>query len=521
MGFFGIGKKVAEPEKAEERSAGNSSASVAGISRPPRLKKRAYAAAETGNLTHSWATVSRTSDQVIFQNLRILRARSRDQYEGNDFARRFVEMVKTHVVGSDGFVLQAQIVGRDGKPDEAANKAVEQNQKEWARAKYSHAAGQLHFNDLTRLIVGSLPVDGEVIIRRRLGPKFGRYQYALQLIDPELLDVTYNIDLKSGRQIRFGIEYDEDDRPQAYYFKKSSSQFYTSGSSTDDYTRVPANEITHLYVVERVGQRRGIPWLATPLLRMQMLDGYSEAALIAARVGASKAVYYKSDPEADASMAGVATLEEDGLLIDEVDPGSANLLPPGVDIAAYDPTYPNNDFEPFVKAQLRSIAAGLGVSYHKLANDLTDVNYASGRLGELEDREIWKRLQQWIIESFLRPLYEDWLAMQLKLGTLTVQTAEGGRPLKGDPEKYEKVRFQGRRWQWTDPLKEANGNRINLENYLTSPQRVLRESGFDPDEILNEWDQWLAKLKELGLAVPQNQPQTEADDDTENEDEND
>lgn len=502
MALFKLfGKRKTEQQDSTKPAAVTRSTPVR--RRNPILKSRDYGASQIGDTVASWSQAPKTADQVIYQNLRILRARSRDQFEGNDFARRFVGMVKTNVVGPDGFILQGNVIGLDGDQDVLANNAIEEAWKQWQKKKTCHAPQRLHFIDVTGLIMSSLVTDGEVLIQRRLGPKYGVNQYALKFIDPELLDVAYNNDLKNGHKIRFGIEFDDDDRPVNYYFKKSASMVYLATDTSNSYTKIPASEISHLFITERVGQRRGVPWLATPLLRMQMLDGYSEAALLAARIGASKAVFFTSDPEADADMSGIATLEEEGRLIDEVEPGSANILPPGVNIESYDPTYPHSDFDTFTKTQLRSIAAGLGVSYHKLANDLEGVNYSSGRLGELEDREIWKFLQRWLIEAFLRPLYEDWLDLQLKLGTIAVPTKNNGlKPLSGQPEKYTKVSFQGRRWAWTDPLKEAKGNQVNLENFLTSPQRVLRDAGYDPEEIVNDWAKWRDMLAAHGFEIP-------------------
>lgn len=500
MAFWNRKRREAPPE--DTAAPENKTVSVRSKSML-RKGKRTYGAVETGGMVTSWTTAPKTADQLTFQTLRILRARSRDQFEGNDFARRFVELVKTHVVGPDGFILQGNVTGLDGKQDELANDSIEKNWKQWQRAKFCDAAMRLHFSDVCRLIMGTLATDGEVIIQRRMGVKFGVYQYAQKFIDPELLDVGLNQDLKNGNKVRFGIEFDDDDRPVAYYFRKSTSQLY-GYNSIEDYTRVNASEIKHLFVTERVGQKRGVPWLATPLLRMQMLDAYGDTALTVARAGAAKSIFYKQNPEADGSLSGIAELEEEGQLVESIDPGSANILPPGVDMESYDPTYPHAQFDTFVKTQLRSIAAGLGVSYHKLANDLEGVNYSSGRLGELEDREIWKRLQTWLIESYLRPLYEDWLTLQLRMGTLTVPTrANGLRPLSGSPEKYMAVSFQGRRWAWTDPGKEAKANETNLNNYLTSPQKVLREAGHDPEEIVNDWAKWRDMLAEKGFSLPE------------------
>jgi len=51
---------------------------------------------------------------------------------------------------------------------------------------------------------------------------------------------------------------------------------------------VPASDVFHLFVPERAEQLRGYTWLHAVLMRAQMLQGYEEAALVAARVGATR-----------------------------------------------------------------------------------------------------------------------------------------------------------------------------------------------------------------------------------------
>lgn len=475
-------------------------------SRHPGLKvSRNYNAALVNNLTASWTTTSLTADQVIYQTLKTVRARAREQVANNDFARRFVGMAKTHIVGPDGFIFQGKTIGRDGKPDNLANSVLETHWKAWQAPNECDVTQQQSFNSILRLWVGTLVSDGEIIVRVRKGPAFGKYNFALELIDPELLDPTFCDDTK-GRYIRHGIEFDEYKRPVAYYFKKSSGQVWSQNYNVSDYVRVPANEIYHDFIIERVGQKRGIPWLATPLTRMQMLEGYENAAITNARVGASKMGFYQPTEDANPDSFEGLRDEETGEFIQEANPGEFGVLPYGYQFQSFDPAYPNGEFDSFTKAALRGISAGLGVSYFKLANDLEGVNYSSGRLGELEDREIWKALQNWMIEGFLNRLYFDWLEWQLTIGTLTFNTSTGTAALNTRfIDKYKSVRFQGRRWQWTDPLKEANGNKVNLEQRLTSPQKVIRDSGQDPDDVINDWKQWQELLKGAGLTVPDEQ----------------
>ena len=48
--------------------------------------------------------------------------------------------------------------------------------------------------------------------------------------------------------------------------------------------RVPADQIIHLYVSERGNQTRGVTWFHPVMTGIKMLDGYTEAELVAASV---------------------------------------------------------------------------------------------------------------------------------------------------------------------------------------------------------------------------------------------
>lgn len=485
---------------------------------PPRAMpgKRYYTAGSLSDVAASWTTKALTADQIVYNNWLTLVARSREQYANNDYARRFVQLCKSHVVGADGFQLQAQTQLRNGEPDMKANEALETGWREWQRARYCDVTGKSAFVDLLRLWIASVPVDGEVFVRRRLMvPETGHFGYALQFVDSVLIDPRHNETLLNGHRIIAGIEYDQNDRTVAYYVGNTPAKPWMSYQPERTVTRVPASEIWHSFIVERVGQKRGIPWFSTPLQRMQMLDGYEEAAVVAARAGAQKAMFYQQGEDAAPSELGLAApvatgQTENGEFIDDIEPGMVSVMPYGYTLGAYDPTYPHEQFGDFIKANLRGIASGLGVSYHKLAGDLADVNFSSGRLGEQEDRELWRALQNWCVSSFLEPLYEDWLSVQLRLNNLTINGARGPRPLDPEQEdKYRNVRFIGRRWQGIQPKEEADANQVNLANKLTSPQRLLREQGIDPDDLIAEWRQWQDKLATAGL-----QPVSKADEQT-------
>lgn len=468
-----------------------------------RIQRRTYSAAAISTLLSNWTTVPITAIQLIRQNLRVLRARSRDQCANNDYAKRFLGMTKTHVIGPDGFRFQARTKRADGTQDKPENDALELAWQRWGERQNCDAAQRQSITDLMQLWITTIAMDGELILRHRYGSRYGDYQYSIQTIDPERLDVSYNEDLRNGNIIRTGIEFDSDDRPVAYYFKSSTTDYY---ASDQNYVRIDASEIIHAFLIERIGQPRGLPWLATPLERMNMLSGYEDAALTNARVGATTSGIITS-PDGQGFIPDAKTAFDEPIM--DAEPGTWRQMPAGTELQAFDPAYPNGEFGTFVKASLRGIAAGLGVSYFKLANDLEGVNYSSGKLGEFEDREVWKALQNWFVKAIITPIYRDWLSLQLRMETIQIN----GRPLRQDLfEKYIDVRWQGRRWQGLEPLKEASSDKLKIDNYLTSTQRVLIDAGYDPEEIIEDQKRWREMLTEAGLPIPGDVPEEMNDD---------
>jgi len=125
----------------------------------------------------------------------------------------------------------------------------------------------------------------------------------------------------------------------------------------------------------------------------------------------------------------------------------------------------------------------LGVSYNTLANDLEGVNFSSIRSGVLEDRELWKELQEFVIDSFLIDVYEDWLRMALLTSKIKVK----GQSLNITRfDAYNAPRFMPRRWAWVDPLKDSKANESLLAMSAASVSEVIRDRGRDPEQVFNE-----------------------------------
>jgi len=457
-----------------------------------------YAAAEFSRLTASLLSESQYINTTLRYQLRTLRARSRQASQNNPFGKRFVQMVADNVFGPMPFRLQAKAKFKNGRLDTSANDKIETAFRRWGVVGECEITGRWSWNTTQRLIGRILPTDGEVLIRKIEGGDT-RFGYQLQLIDVDRLDEQKNQKLSNGSVINMGVEMDAVSRPLAYHVLKRKPVSWDRGY-VREYERIPADEIFHLFVPDFAEQARGVPWMYAALLNLVHLGAFEEAAVIAARVGASKMGFFTS-PDGDPSAMADSKDGNTGDFYDEVDPGQFGTLPPGYGFTGYDPKYPDAAVEPFIKACLRGVSAGLGVSYHNLANDLEGVNYSSARIGELSERDMWKGLQTFIVDHLHQPLYEDWLPIQVIRGNIALPLSAGGALAL---DKYRDVTWQPKRWAWTDPLKEVNANILAIDNRLKSRTRVIAEQGEDVEDVLEELaqEEQMAKDKNLSLAKP-------------------
>lgn len=456
--------------------------------RAPGLVRRSFNAGRIDRLTSSWLTTNQSINTELRDDLDRVRSRARDLVINNDFARRFQKMVISNVVGSQGFILQAQSADGD-ELDARANRAIEQAFSDWARRGVCEISGRSSFVDVQRAIVGGLPSDGEYLVRMiKGGAARNRYGFALQLIDIDRLKTSLNQNAGNGQNaIRMGVEIDAFARPVAYHVM-TAHPAYNSQAAVE---RIPADQMLHDFVIDRAEQLRGAPWMATAMLSLHHLGQFEQSALLAARKGADTLGFFVS-PNGEPPLVDD---EIDGQPITVSVPGTYDTLPEGYDFKAYDSRYPDAMLADFNKYFLRRVASGLGVAYNSLANDLEGVNYSSIRAGVLEERDQWMAIQSWFIESFLRPVFASWLGSALLSGAITLPGGAALPPTKR--EKFTQHNWQGRRWSWVDPLKDIQAARLAIQSGVTSPQRVAAQMGNDVDDVLAE----IARFEQTAGAV--------------------
>lgn len=459
--------------------------------------KRSYEAARANRLTHDWTTVNTSANFEMRRSLRVLRARSRNLARNNDYIKKFLSMVRSNVAGPDGIKLQVRATNQSGELDRILNRKVEAAWKLWGYPEYASASGRLSWRDCQRKFCTTLARDGEVLVRFiAANNPFG---FALKFLSVDWLDETFNERLVNGNRIIMSVEVDDDDRPVAYWLTPPPADYQFIDTTIRRRTRVPAEEILHTFLPDDENsdddsQTRGVPWIHTAMHRLKILGGYEEAELVAARVGASKMGIITEKAPSEALYAGDE--DEDNperQLLDSVQPGQFMYLEEGQGFETFDPSHPGQNYGPFVKAVLRAIASGLDVTYFSLASDLEGVNYSSARIGLLEERDVWRGLQNFQIEHFNRRVYIAWLKSAVMTGALDFTAREMmsvAEPL-----------WQPRGWKWVDPAKEIGAKVMAINNGLETRTDAIAEQGGDFEDVIATLESEQKLLEEKGIKL--------------------
>ena len=452
----------------------------------PLISLRSYESAKISRLNESWLAPVSTQDREGYQSLITLRARSRELSRNNDYAKKFLAMVKANVIGPAGIKLKPNIKNSIGDIDKEANETIKEAWEEWGEKGSCTVDGKFSWTDLQNLIITSIARDGEILIWKKRLSNFNRFRFSLQILEADYLAENVNQGNYNDKPIiRQGVEYDKFDRPAAYYLRENHPGDYLILKDQSKINRIPAEEIIHIYVCERPTQSRGIPWMHTAMRRLDQVGEYEEAELVASRLGASQCGFFKRPTTNLAQMIPDGETS-DGRLVLDAQPGTFRELPPGMELDQFQVTHPTYAYPEFIKSSLRGAAAGLLVSYANLGCDLRDVNYSSIRAGLLEERDLWRMAQSWLLINFLKPVYDEWLSSALLFNQLGYEFKNYSR--------FKKVKWQPRGWVWVDPQKDIEASLKEVDNGLNTRSKILSENyGEDFEETVAQ----LAEEKEI------------------------
>ena len=449
-----------------------------------RLKAASdYEAAAATRRTTGWTPATSDINTLVFRSADTLRSRSRDMVRRNPWATNALDAFIGNCIGT-GIKPQSQ------HPDAEVK---EQIQTLWLRwTDEADAAGLTDFYGLQAIACRSVMEAGECFIRLRSRlPKDGlSVPLQLQLLEAEHLPTNETRKLENGNYIRAGIEFNGIGKRVAYHLYRQHPGDTSNPMASTELVRVAADSVLHLFRPIRPGQLRGQPWLTQVLIKLYELDQYDDAELVRKKTAAMFAGFVTKNSPED-RLLGEQTPDSSGTSLAGLEPGTLQVLLPGEDVKFSTPADVGATYETFMRVQLRSIAAGMGITYEQLTGDLTGVNYSSIRAGLLEFRRRCEQFQhQVIVFQMCRPIWQRWIEAALLAGALRATA---------DTAVYFDVKWISPGFAWVDPLKDTKAQIMAVRAGFKSRAEVVSEQGYDAEAIDREIAADNKRADSLGL----------------------
>ncbi len=462
---------------------------------------RSYEAALSSNLNGDFPGTISSANAEIFSSIQTTRARARTLDRDNPYAWAMLESMRVNVGGSEPFRLEMKVGKRtpEGEfiEERDTNEMVQEKWRIAGMPKNCTARRDMSRLELDMQAISSMVREGGYLARHvKLFPK-NRFRYAIWPQEIDRLDHWWQgVNPATGNRIKMSIEVDEYDGPVGYWLlTRHPGEIFQMANLSRPYREfVPAEEMIALFDLRtRAEQLVGITRFASiiqPLHRGQQFD---IAHVTAAIWSACKPLFIlnkmptvlESVPESMKRYFEALMASQDGENAEDcatptsaVEPGQTEELEWGKEPFLVDPKFPIEAATNFKKDHLRQACAGSGTVYHHIAQDLENVNFSSGRLGENAFHDSCKILQNHFIESFRRPHFEAWLEYAILSGELKL-------PMSRYQEFCEAAHFHGRRWPYVNPLQDVQADILSINAGLDSRDHVIQNSerGGDVEKV--------------------------------------
>ena len=369
------------------------------------------------------------ADSAILPDLPALRDACDDLARNNPVAVGAINTNVTNVVGT-GLTLQSNIDWRVlNITEEAADDLQVQIEREWAlfsESKDCDITRTLDFGGIQDVAFRSMLTKGDVfaILPYQRQTRDFPFGFRVQLVEAER--VCNPSRARDTVWVSGGVEKDSNGAPVAYHISRTHPGS-TLSPKTSEWDRVPAfntktglRNIVHLFDTIRIGQTRGVPYLAPIIEPLKQLGRYTEAELTAAVVSACFTVFIKTE-SGDGEISPMSPTSEVGGSTSDTDykiaPGGIVGLAPGEDVSTASPGRPNALFDPFVQAIYRQMGMALEMPYEVLIKHYT-ASYSAARAAMLDAWKVFVKRRKLLAFNFCQVVYENWMYEQVASGRI-------------------------------------------------------------------------------------------------------
>ena len=405
-----------------------------------------------------------SADTVMERARNRLRDHARWLDENHDLAVGILDDLVLNIVGS-GVGIEPATEDRRGQPLHALNRQLRDL---WADFwEFPETSGELPGSEVERLICRSWLRDGEMFIRHVVGHPSLRYKsripYALELLEADFVPYDYTAD-----NATHGVIKDEWGQPTGYVvYRQHPGELH--GKSTLETRIIPAEFMTHLKLVKRLHQTRGVSVFHAVLSRLDDIKDYEESERIAARIAAAFTGFIKRNGDYDPS----AVDPETGRRTFEMSPGMVfDDLAPGEDVGTIRSDRPNSGLEPFRDSQMRAVAAGTRTRFSSVSRNYNGT-YSAQRQELVEGNVGYRAYFSYLRTRLYRQIWRRTVDTAILSGTLKLPRALNPATLYTPEIRQPAI-------PWIDPEREAAAYEKFIAMGVKSRVQIIRDIGGDP-----------------------------------------
>jgi len=439
---------------------------------------------------------TRGPNALVDQGAAAIRTQMRHYDRNHDITVGALNVLVVNTVGPSGIGVEFQPRRKDGSIHSEYAAALSKAYGEFCKRPEVTRAHTMA--KCQRLAARTWFRDGEMFTQHLRGQvdylkHAARVPLSLELLEPDLVPLDLN---DPGKGLRQGIQLDAWGRKIGYHvYRAHPGEGTVLGTGLMADTKIiPAERMTHLAELARIGQVRGVSRFASVITRIEDLKDYEESERIAAKVAAMLTAYVKRqapdgegytpaiDPKTGLAMPRDISLAP-GTIID--------TLAVGEEIGLIDSNRPNPNLVTFRLGQLRAFASGIGASFSTLAKSY-EGTYSAQRQELVEQSILYALLTDDFVGMWLDPIVQDFIALANVSRVVPM-------PADVDALTNDDVLYIAPGMPWIDPAKEALGWLSLIEAGLGSEVEAIRKRGASPDNVIAQRAEWKAKLEKAGL----------------------
>lgn len=470
-------------------------------------------------------------------NLATLRARSSDLYCNTPIGAAVLNTPRNAVIGA-GLKISPKI-------DYEALGMTQEEAKEWQRNTRREFAlwadgvdcdlyRKHNFYDMQDIVYLNYLIDGDswAAFKYRKPTANNPYCLRLQLFEASRIcnpESCSNLSLLSyesvlmtnetnGNTIINGVEVDGDGAVVAYWIANRTPYDLVNSGKQLTWKRVEAfgrrtgmPNVLQVSHEERPEQYRGVPYMAPVIEVIKQVCRYANAELMAAVIKAYFAIFLTSKDGGPNDIRDALDAYNDkpsGMSYEDkreilnginLDMGSVNLLPDGVDVKAVDGSRTMSTFEPFTSTLFTQIGAACNVSADVIMNRF-QASYSASRAALMQAAATFKTRRSWFVRDFCQPVYEAWLAEAIAIGRIK---APGYGSDPKITKAWSRAEWFGPTMGLLDPVKEITAAAMKRKYGFSTGEREAAEiSGTDYDDNIAQLASEALTWQSHGMAVP-------------------